>query len=268
MADTRHPDEAKAKVRVQFGDNAAAYATSAPHAHGASLPRLVELARPQADWRVLDVATGAGHTALAFAPYVAEVVATDLTPEMLAVAAGLARDRGLANVTFAPADAEDLPFGDGAFDLVTCRIAAHHFPDVGRFLAEAARVLRPGGVLGLVDNVVPDDPVAAAFVNAFEARRDPSHVRCLPLAAWAGALADAGFAVTHAESAAKAILFATWIANMAVPAETAALLREMLASAPPPAAAFLRPTETEDGLVFHLAEGLVIGRKAGPQPHV
>ena len=115
-------------VQKQFGAAAADYAASAVHASGPSLGRLVALVDPQPDWHVLDVATGAGHTALTFAPLVARVVASDITGEMLAEATKLARARGLANVETAHAEAGSLPFPDASFDLVTCRLAAHHFP--------------------------------------------------------------------------------------------------------------------------------------------
>ena len=82
-------------VQAQFGPNAAKYATSRVHAKGASLARLVELIEPQAEWTVLDVATAAGHTAFVFAPHVAHVLATDVTPEMLAVAFDLAAEKGI-----------------------------------------------------------------------------------------------------------------------------------------------------------------------------
>src|SRR5690242_18432848 len=120
-------EESKELVQKQFGAHAAAYATSRPHAQGASLKRLVELTQPQPNWQVLDVATAAGHTAYAFAPHVAHVTATDITPEMLPVAAKLAAERGITNVTLEIADAEALPYADSSFDLVTCRIAPHHF---------------------------------------------------------------------------------------------------------------------------------------------
>ena len=96
----------KQKVQQQFGANAAAYATSPVHAKGYSLTRLVELTQPQAEWQALDVATAAGHTAFAIAPHVAQVTATDLTPEMLTVAAGLAAEKELSNVRFEPAEEE------------------------------------------------------------------------------------------------------------------------------------------------------------------
>ena len=143
----------KDQVRQQFGANAAAYVSSPTHAQGASLARLVELADPRSEWRVLDVATATGHTALAFAPRVAAVVGLDLTPEMLPLAARLAEERGATNVAFTVGDVDDLPFG-GAFDLVTCRIAPHHFADIGRFLIETTRVLRPGGLLAVVDTAM------------------------------------------------------------------------------------------------------------------
>jgi ubiquinone/menaquinone biosynthesis C-methylase UbiE len=151
----------KSLAQQRFGVAAADYATSEVHAKGASLARLVELTEPKPHWRVLDVATGAGHTALAFAPNVAKVTATDITTEMLAEAKKLAAARGLANVRTLPAKAEDLPFPDASFDLVVCRLAAHHFDSVADFVSEAFRVLLQEGALALVDNVAPDDALAA-----------------------------------------------------------------------------------------------------------
>jgi len=200
----------KSLVQQQFGAHAAAYATSTVHAKGASLGRLVELVKPERHWRALDIATGAGHTAAAFAPHVARVIASDVTQEMLREAGKLAADKGLANMETAHADAEALPFEDASFDLVTCRIAAHHFPDVPTFVAEVWRVLKAGGTFALVDNIAPDSQSTAGFTNAelrdaaltynaFEKIRDPSHGRCLGMAEWAEVLADTGFAVLHSE---------------------------------------------------------------------
>ena len=156
----------KSLVQQQFGAHAAAYATSSVHAKGASLGRLVELVRPQPTWQALDVATGAGHTAAAFAPHVARVIASDLTEEMLQEAAKLAKAKGLANMETARADAEALPFEDARFDLVTCRIAPHHFPDIPSFVAEVWRTLKSGGTFALVDNIAPDGESTPGFSNA------------------------------------------------------------------------------------------------------
>ena len=250
----------KKLVRAQFGAHAAAYATSAVHAKGASLGRLVELVAPQPGWRVLDVAAAAGHTAFAFAPHVAHVVATDITPEMLPVAAKLAAEKGVANVTLQTADAEDLPFAADEFDLVTCRIAPHHFPHVDRFVAEAARVLRGGGLLAVVDNVVPEGD-AGEYVNRIERLRDPSHHRALSLDEWRAAFAAAGFHVLHAETAPKRMAFQPWAERMGTSAETISVLRSMLLDAPPAAAAYFQPVADAGELAFHLTEAILINRK-------
>jgi len=158
----------KSLVQQQFGANAAAYATSVVHAQGASLKRVVELVQPQPHWRALDVATAAGHTAFAVAPHVAHVLATDLTPEMIPVAQGVAAEKGIANVSFETADAEALPYPAESFDLITCRIAPHHFEHIDRFLAGCYRALRPGGVLVIEHQrrtVLPESAAGLARVK-------------------------------------------------------------------------------------------------------
>ncbi|MBX3058590.1 MAG: class I SAM-dependent methyltransferase [Anaerolineae bacterium] len=249
----------KQLVQEQFGTHAADYIHSKPHAKGKSLGRLVELVAPQADWQVLDVATGAGHTAFAFAPLVAQVWATDMTAEMLDIVQQQAAERGLANVTAEYAEAEALPYGDGRFHLVNCRIAAHHFADVARFMAEAARVLRPGGLLAVVDNVVPAGP-SGDFVNAFEKLRDLSHGRCLSLAEWQQAYTAAGLALTHVETIDKQMEFAPWAARH--DATMQRYLQAMLTEVQGAAAEFLRPSVTDSGTVFYLREAILVGRKA------
>ncbi len=254
--------ENKTLVQQQFGANAAAYATSTVHAKGASLTRMVELTHPDRGWRALDIATGAGHTAFAFAPHVAHVTASDLTPEMLTVAANLAKEKGLTNLAFQEADAENLPFDDATFDLVTCRIAPHHFPDIEQFVRECARVLKPGGVLAVVDNIVPTDQEAANYINAVEKFRDPSHERCLSAEAWADAYQQAGITLTHSEEAKKAMDFTAWANNMNVSAENRDVLRERFRTAPASAQAFFSPEYKADGTIkFLLSEGLFIGKK-------
>lgn len=252
-------------MRRQFGANAANYATSPVHAKGASLQRLVTALEPEAQWRVLDIATAAGHTAFAIAPAVAEVVASDLTPEMLTVARQGATDRGLTNVRFELADAESLPFEDASFDAVTCRIAPHHFPAPARFVAEAARVLQPGGAFGLVDNVVPDDVEVATFANDWERRRDPSHLRALSVDEWLELMLAAGFTIRHSELMAKRMVFSTWVDNMDVAPEVRASLLADLETAPEPVTAFLRPelgaTGDQDAAAFFLTECLIVGVK-------
>lgn len=248
-------------IRRSFGPNAAAYATSGSHARGWSLPRLLELVPPKASWQMLDIATGAGHTALTFAPHVDRVIASDLTPEMLATAGRLARERGLQNLEFRQANAQDLPFEAATFDLVTCRIAPHHFPDPAKFVAEAARVLRPMGIFGLVDNIVPEDEQVAEYINAFERFRDASHVRCLPLSEWIDLIKRAGLTLTHSEIGFKTMDFAVWADNQDLPPAARAALRDMLSQAPAAARQFLRPRPPQRAQRFQLAEGILIAQK-------
>jgi len=169
-------DQAR-RVQAQFGAIAAAYVASPGHAGGDDLEQLAAWGRALSPTRVLDMATGGGHTALAFSPIARRVIAYDLTEPMLRAARGLLHGRGAASATFVAGDVEALPFGDGAFDLVTCRIAAHHFADVAAAVREVRRVLCAGGSFLLQDILGHDDGEAAAFITEVERRRDPSHVR-------------------------------------------------------------------------------------------
>ncbi len=248
-------------VKQQFGAHAQAYATSTVHARGDSLGRLIELTNPQLTWRVLDVSTGAGHTALAFAPHVREVTASDLTPEMLEAAARLAAQRNVRNVQFSPADAEALPFGENEFDVVTNRIALHHYPHPEIAVCEMARVCKSGGVVALVDNVTPQDPGTAEFINAYETLRDPSHHRAHALPDLQAFFMRAGLRVEHTETLKKKMEFDSWVKRLGAPTDVQAQVRTMLLEAPAGAREFLHPI-TEDGvLYFRLEEAIVIGRK-------
>lgn len=260
-------------VQSQFGANAANYTTSGVHAKGASLARLVELVDPKPNWRSLDIATATGHTAFAFAPHVAHVTATDITPQMLGEARKLGESKGISNVTFAQADATDLPFENATFELVTCRIAPHHFPDIPAFLANVARVLKPGGVFALVDNIAPDaqtDPNssaealtrAAIAYNAFEKERDPSHGRALTHSEWIAEAAAAGLQIGHVEHLEKSMSFQKWCHTMSVPDGTVPTLRAVLESADGALKRYLRPTEKDGGDIgFTLTELVLIARK-------
>lgn len=187
-------------ARSVFGERADFYVTSPIHTEAAVLDRVVELARPEPGWRVLDIGTGAGHTALALAPLVAEVVAQDLTPEMLDRARELGAQRGVVNVRFVEGDVHHLDFPDGAFDLVTCRRAAHHFADIERALQEIWRVLRPGGRVVIDDRSVPPDPSADAALNRLDVLHDRSHVREYAASEWVEMLTGADFTVESVET--------------------------------------------------------------------
>jgi ubiquinone/menaquinone biosynthesis C-methylase UbiE len=248
----------KTLVQEQFGKTAASYLTSAPHAKGASLERLVELTHPQKNWRALDVATGGGHVAYTFAPHVERMWATDITQEMLDMVRGEAAKRGLANVRTAYAKAEALPFEDASFDLVTCRIAPHHFDSIPDFLKEVARVLKPGGLMAIVDNVVPAGSTGD-YVNAFERFRDPSHLRSWTMEEWHDAVGKVGLKITHEEQIYKQMEFKSWAARHDTNMQN--FLRAMLKELTPEVKAVLEPKGGGAELTFRLCEGLFIAKK-------
>jgi ubiquinone/menaquinone biosynthesis C-methylase UbiE len=232
-------NDSKSLSQQRFGQFAEGYVQSADHAQGTDLDRLVAIAQPQPDWRVLDVATGGGHTALKFAPHVAHVTASDLTPRMLEKAAEFIRQQGAQNVDFREADAENLPFGDAAFDLVTCRIAPHHFPDTQRFVDESARVLKPGGLLLVQDHVLSEDEASAQYTDAFEKLRDPSHHRAYTESQWRAMFEQAGLRVTHTEQLIKRHIFLDWAGRQGTSPELITELEALLRDAPPGAADWL-----------------------------
>lgn len=183
--------------RAQFARVAQAYRTSGTHSDPVSLARFVELAELRPNHRILDVATGAGHVAVAAAPQVRSVVALDLTVEMLDQARGLAAEREVRNIEFVLGDAEQLEFGSGSFDRVLVRSAPHHFHHLIPALAEFHRVLVPGGVLAVSDCSPP--PVVRDWLEVVEVGRDASHVRNRALEEWRALLQSLGFTVEQAE---------------------------------------------------------------------
>jgi ubiquinone/menaquinone biosynthesis C-methylase UbiE len=223
-------DDIKTRVREQFAAAGDAYVKSVGHATGNDLQRMLELIAPRADEVLLDIATGGGHVARVFAPHVRHVIASDLTPEILSHADSYLRELGITNFETLVADAEAIPLPDGSVDIVTCRIAPHHFPDPRRFVEESARVLRGGGRFVLIDSTVePGEP--GIFFNAFEKKRDPSHVRSLTVDEWLALIADSGLTVTTCETFHKRHDFADWTSRSRMTDEDRAELERMMLDA-------------------------------------
>jgi ubiquinone/menaquinone biosynthesis C-methylase UbiE len=222
-------------AKEQFDRQAAHYNERWASWSDETLRRMLELADPQPDWRVLDTATGTGFTALAFAPHVAHVTGADISPGMLSQAAKRAAEQGVSNADWVECPAESLPFADASFDLVTVRIAPHHFTDLPAFLRETARVLKPSGVFVLGDTTVPDDaPEAAAWQNAVEKERDPSHVANRSPREWRDLCEAARLTVTDLEHRAGAITIplSQWLETAGATGERAESVRQMFANAP------------------------------------
>lgn len=221
--------EAQDRVRAQYGKVGDAYVRSKGHAGGSDLDRMLALAAPKPTDTLLDIATGGGHVARVIGPHAGRVIASDLTPEMLDHAIPYLEAQGVTAERLV-ADAQDLPLDDASVDIVTCRIAPHHFPDPAAFVAEVARVLKPGGRFLLVDSTVPAGPVGDVF-NAYEAVRDPSHVRSLTEAEWVALLERNGFRVEAVEPFRKRHEFEEWTERMQVSEENRQRLRAMMRDA-------------------------------------
>lgn len=240
------------------------YAVS-EHRTGSDLEALIEFAEPVSDDVVLDVATGAGHVALALARLVSSVVAVDLAMGMVDKARERGAEAGVSNLECRVADAERLPFEDESFDLVTCRIAAHHFVDIDAAIAEVARVLRPGGRYVVVDSMSPEDPELDAFLDAVERRRDRTHVRSYRRDEWMQLIDRAGLVVERVSSARKSRSFEFWLERGGAQGEDADELREMFRSASAAAKEYFEIAIDGD-VIESFSDDKIVIRAASPRP--
>ena len=265
------PPVTSADIARHFGAHAREYAVSRFHAEGLTRVMLLERLEPVMDETLLDLASGPGHTALAFAPYVRHVIACDLSPAMLHAASlgarrAAAADEPMAAFDPVAADAHDLPFLDRALDLVTVRAAAHHFTDLDRVLAEIRRVLRRGGRLGIADPTVPDDDAALAeSIRALESLRDPTTVRVRSPAEWRASLEAAGLRVDFVEPAAWELAegrsLVEWIARAGGSSAVVAEARRMLLALPAPMQRSLRVRASGDDVTFDLPRVVMTAKR-------
>lgn len=174
----------------QFTRQAAQFAASPTARSEDILVRIVRAARPQPSDTSLDVACGPGTLVCGLARHVRHATGIDLTPAMLEQARKTQAGQGIANVSWDQGDVSALPYGDGQFDIVTCRFAFHHFPQPLPILREMRRVCRTGGRVVVADSA-PAAGKDEAF-NAMERLRDPSHTRALPADETAALFIEAG----------------------------------------------------------------------------
>ncbi|HEX2173978.1 MAG TPA: methyltransferase domain-containing protein [Dehalococcoidia bacterium] len=259
--DTRNHKEV---VREEFTRQAQAYAANPHIGDPERVARLVLAIHPPPDARVLEVATGPGYVALGFAAVCREVVGVDLTAAPLAIAERQRREQGLDNVRFQEADAEDLPFPDGDFDVVVCRLAFHHFEDPPKVLAEMTRVCREHGTVAVEDLIVSEDPNRAAYQNRFENLRDPSHTRAFPLSRLLTLFAAAGLDVENVSMARREQVVERWLANAHTPADRAAEVRSLIERDAREDLSGARPFYRDGRLHFVHRSAIVVGRRLAP----
>jgi SAM-dependent methyltransferase len=188
-----------------WSERAQSYVDSPAHREGPDLDLVVEWAAGART--ALDVATGGGHVARRLREAGLDVVTSDPA-------------RGMGPDVICPA--EDLPFAAGSFDVVACRVAAHHFDDVQAAVTEMARVAR-GSVL-VVDNLFLSEDAEEA-----DRLRDPSHVRNYSEAEWRSFFAAAGLRVEEVRRFDKPVAFEPWLERTGCVAEEAERVRGLLA---------------------------------------
>ena len=165
-------------TRARFAATAERIAARQDERAAALAARVAEFVPLEGDERALDAGTGTGALAFALAPLVREVVAVDVVRELLEQAR--ARAEGASNVSFAEGDITRLEFERASFDLAGTLRTIHHIARPELAIAELARVTRPGGTVLVVDQIAPNDPLAALELDRFERARDPTHARTLP----------------------------------------------------------------------------------------
>jgi ubiquinone/menaquinone biosynthesis C-methylase UbiE len=208
----------------QFGPRAHDYVASTVHARGHDLDAIAAIASARRPARALDLGCGGGHVSFAISPHAREVVAVDISDDMLAAVSEEAGRRGLQGVTTRRAGVEALPFADASFDLVASRFSAHHWQDLAAGLREARRVLGAQGVAVFADVYSPGRGILDTHLQAVELLRDPSHFRNRTLAEWVGMVSEAGFRPIEITTSKLRLDFESWIRRMATaPAHVAAI---------------------------------------------
>jgi ubiquinone/menaquinone biosynthesis C-methylase UbiE len=198
------------RIKQEFSRQAAGFATSAALTERAPIQRVIDATSADASKLALDLACGPGIVTAELAAVAGEVVAFDLTPEMLAKARERCSNAGLRNVTFQEGSAAKLPFPANHFDVVVTRAAIHHFQEPRIVLCEAMRVMRTGAVLVAADVVSSELAEKSALQNAIEILRDPSHVRMYPASELASLVQGSGLKIEKQETWDQPRAFEEW----------------------------------------------------------
>ena len=212
--------------------------------------------------RVLDVAAGTGHLSRAIAPHVREVVAIDITPEMLRYARQELATRNLDNVSPEEGSAEKLPHEADCFDLVVSRLAIHHFQKPIIPLREMVRVCKLNHKIGIIDLLSPEEETTAAVYNYLERLRDPSHTVALSGKHMEEILAGVGLVIEKIETRDVEVDFKRWVQMTETKPETVKVLREeLMKDIQDGSKTGMRPFLENDELKFLQVWSVIVGVK-------
>lgn len=192
-----------------FSTRARAYAGNSSFSKGEDLKRLMETIGTGPFSSALDLATGTGFTAFALSTVAEEVVALDFNVHMIGEADRLMTEADVRGVSLVIGSVDELPFGNSQFEVVTCRRAAHHFTDKGKFIREARRVLKQGGYFCVVDMTSPEG--YSDEYNRIERARDNTHMTAEPRSVWEDLVEQNGFSIIVCEVKEEKIGFEEWL---------------------------------------------------------
>ena len=253
-------------VRQQFGMQAARYEQHVGNLGSQNiLAWIVSNLDLEPHFTALDVATGTGLLARAVAPHVSRVTALDATPEMMSEGRRLAKAEGVTNVVFEQGDAGHLPYPDGSFDLVACRIALHHFQAPREPVQEMFRVCRAGGHMAIIDIASADDRDLAASHNRLERLRDPSHTRAMPVAELREIAEGCGLEIVRSSGAEVEQNLNRWMdLTDTGPDQRRIILDAMNQELEGGTATGMRPFRRDGEIMFYHSWLILVGRKPAP----
>jgi SAM-dependent methyltransferase len=225
--------------------------------------RLVTAVSPKLSDKVLEIACGPGYVIAGFAAAgVHEAVGVDITSAPLQIAEAMREQRKLDNLRFLQIDANHLPFEDGRFDVVVCRLAVHHFANPHSTLGEMHRVCKKNGVVAIEDMYASESPSRAQYWNHFERLRDPSHVRALPISELCSLLGQSSFDIEKVLTYDVIQDAEIWMANTKTPTDSAEQIRKLLEEDREKDLSGTRPWRNSDGrLCFMHRNVILVARK-------
>ena len=250
----------KEVVQKQFAKTVEAFSKTVVRDSPQVLAENVEFARPRATDLALDVACGPGELVLGLAARISFARGIDMTHEMILQAREFQRERNIQNAAFDRGDAEQLPYPDHTFDLVTCQCSLHHMPKPELVLNEMVRVMKTDGRLMMIDTLAPESDEKFELHNRIDRARDPSHTQSLRLTTLLTLFEAAGLEILRQSMKRRERSFTQWMLRAGLEPrhkqynETRKLLEDSMAG---DRAGYSPKPQGEDILIVH-NEGLFL----------